>query len=169
MEQLHDLIGKDCLDIILDYKKSFERVEENNRLIDDCIFEEHNKELFEKLFDMENYNEKVEQQTKRYYLNNMSIGEFKEYYTAHDYVQAVTFKFSIIGQTDDYFQTDIKKVTSDYLNNVNIKYIYKLNTFEICLFLGEYHEQELEELYKHIAYDIYEYPNQVQVIIHPRI
>ena len=40
MEALQDIIGKDCIDIILDYKQMFERVESNNKSIDSCIFEE---------------------------------------------------------------------------------------------------------------------------------
>lgn len=165
MEVLHDLIGTDCLDIILEYKKEFEKIENNHKQIDNCIFEEYNKELFEKLFDMKNYNEKIEQHTKKYYLNDMTIGELQEYYIEQNYIQAVTFKFSIMGQTDDYFQTDIKTISSIFMKNIKIKYIYKFNTFEICLFLGEYYKTRLEELYDNIAYDIYEYPNQVEVII----
>lgn len=165
MEELHTMIGTDCFNIILDYKNEFERIEYNQSSIDDCIFEEHNKELFEKIYDIENYAEKIERHTKRYFLNEMSIGEFQQYYEEQNYIQAVTFKFSINGEVDDFFQGKIQTIKSQYMKDIKIKYIYKLNTFEVCLFLGIYQENQLVELYEHIASDIFEYPNQVEVII----
>jgi len=163
-----DLIGPDCIDIILEYKREFERLEYNSEAIDNCVFEEINKEEYEKVFDMEDYINSSERLIKKYSLDNMTIGEFQDYYVEQHYIQAVTFKFSIMGKTDDYFQADIRTINSDYMKNVKIKYIYKLNTFEICLFLGDYYEGQLEELYEHIARDIWKYPNQVEVIILPR-
>ena len=165
MEALHDLIGKDCIDIILDNKQMFERVESNQKSIDCCIFEEINKKKFEKIFDMEDYDTRSERLINKYYLDEMTIGEFQEYYMEQGYIQAITFKFSIQGEVDDYFQTRIETINSDYMKNTKIKYIYKLNTFEVCLFLGIYQESQLEHLYEQIAYDIIEWNNQVEVII----
>lgn len=165
MEYLHTLIGIDCLNIILNYKNEFERIEYNHKSIDNCIFEEHNKKLLKRLFVQ---NVKFEWTTKyprKYYLNNMSLGEFKKYYIEQNYIQAVTFKFSINNEIDDYFQGKIRNIKSQYMKNIKIKYIYKLNTFELCLFLGMYQGEQLVKLYEHIAYDIFEYPNPVEVIL----
>jgi len=168
MEALHDLIGTDCLNIILDYKEEFERIEYNHKAIDNCIFEEVDKTLFEEVFDNENYGIKSQELEKRYYLNDITIGEFQEYYLSQEYIQVVTFKLSIMGESDDYFQADIKKIKSDFMKDIKIKYIYKLNTFEVCLFLGIYQEHQLERLYECIAYDVYDYPKPVEVIIQHR-
>jgi len=165
MEALEDLIGKDCIDIILDYKEQFEKVEYNHDSIDACVFEEINKEKFEKVFDLENYNIKSELLKNKYFLNDMTIGEFKDYYIEQEYIQAVTLKFSIRGEVDDSFQTRIESIKSEYMKNIKIKYIYKLSTFEVCLFLGIYQEDELVDLYKNIAYDLIEWENQLEVII----
>ena len=152
------------MDIILEYKEEFERIELNHKKIDNCIFEEIDKELFEEIFDKEDYASNMHKLEKKYYLNNMTVGEFQSYYIQEQYIQKVTFKFSLMGQTDDFFQTNIKRISSDFMKDIKIKYIYKLNTFELCLFLGTYEEDNLEELYQYIASDVYEYPRQVEVI-----
>ena len=154
MEELHNLIGTDCMNIILDYKKEFERIEHNYKLIDNCIFEEFDKDLFEEIFDNKEY-ERLEKFKHKHYLNNMTFGEFKDYYLQENYFHEITFKFSINGITDDYFKTDIKKIKSHFMRNLKIEYIYKLGSFDICLFLGNYKSHQLETLYENIANDIY--------------
>lgn len=164
MEDLGDLIGKDCMDIILDYKERLEKVEYNHNSIDCCVFEEIDKEKFEKVFDLETYDENCHLLMNKYYLNDMTIGEFQDYYIENEYIQAVTFKFSIKGEVDDYFQTRLDSIKSEYMKNIKIQYIYKLNTFEVCLFLGIYQEDQLSDLYENIAYDLIEWQTQLDVI-----
>lgn len=146
-----DLIGKDCEDIIYDYKKEFERVEYNQKQVDNCIFEEvdleifNNFEYFNDIFFIEN---KLE---KRFFFNFYTIKEFKEYYLNKKYFMKIGFKFLIENQNEDYFKMDIKSIDSNFLNNLPIYYIYKLNNFNICLHLGNFKEDKLHELYENIA------------------
>ena len=64
---------------------------------------------------------------------------------------SIGFKFLIENKTEDYFRIDFKSIDSNFLKNLKICYIYKLNNFNICLHLGNFKENELHELYENIA------------------
>jgi len=156
MEALHTLIGPDCMDIILDYKKEFERIENNYKQIDDCIFEEFNTAKFEEIFDKQNYVTESEKLERRYSLEDFSIKEFINYYEDEKCFMSITIKITIQGLSmhdfaDDYVPLKIKNIKTNYMKKQKIKYIYKTNNFDLCLYLGIYKEYQLGTLYENIA------------------
>jgi hypothetical protein len=146
-----NLIGKDCEKIIMVYKKEFERVEYNQKQIDNCIFEEFDLEMFnhfEYFNDIFYIESKLE---KKFFLSEYTIEEFKEYYLNKKYFMKISFKFLIENEAEDYFKINLKSLESNFLKNLSIYYIYKLNNFNICLHLGNFNQGRLHELYENIA------------------
>ena len=150
MENIINTIGDDVWNIIINYKNEFERVEYNEKTIDICIFEEFDKMILPRIL---SNNDSTRYYEDRYHFNNISIKEFKEYYLKQKYILTTSFKFSIENQTHDYFDICLENINSEYLNNLKISYIYKLNDFKLCIFLGNFYEYQLGELYENIAKD----------------
>ena len=147
MNSYINIIGDDAWNIILYYKNEFERIEHNHRTIDNCIFEEFDKSILDDIINDE-YNENVQQ---RYYFKNISIREFREYYLNQGYILSTTFKFMIEEEASDNFDMHLDCIHSQYLSNLKISYIYKLNDFKLCIYLGNFNENDLTILYKEIA------------------
>ena len=145
MEKIINIIGDDCWNIIMYYKNEFERIEKNEKNIDDCIFED-DKTFFEPILNSDNTI--IE---NRYHFNNITIDEFKRYYLSQNYILATTFKFTINNQGSDYISLVLHNIKSEYLKNLKISYIYKLNAFKLCIFIRDFKEHELNQLYEEIA------------------
>ena len=158
MEQLIDLIGEDCMDIIFYYKKEFERIEYNHKQIETCIYEEFDRDAFEDFFNNKFMNTDVEILEKRYYLDNFTVNDFKNYCNDEIFFMKTSFKFKIKSNDDfvsDYFQIKLQNIKQNYLQKLKIKYIYKASEFNLCIYLGDFTEDQLEQLYTCISIDFY--------------
>lgn len=152
MDKLHSIIGPDCIDIIMDYKKEFERIEYNHKQIEKCIFEEFDKDIFKQI---DNGSTNF---IKEHYLNDFSINDFQNYSIDENFFMNTTLKFTIVGniyydRAEDSLQINLENINSSYLKNLNVEYIYKLNDFNLCLYLGTFRQNQIEELYINIARD----------------
>lgn len=145
-----NIIGKDCENIILKYKKELEIIDFNEKQVDNCFFGEFDNNLFDDIFSDINFMGRMNEIEKRYYLNNYTVGQFQEYYLKNSYFMKITFKFLIENQTEDYFQINIKCI-NNFFKNLKISYIYKLNSFNICIYLSNFKEEGLHELYNNIT------------------
>jgi len=145
METYQNIIGPDCWNIIMYYKNEFERIEFNKKTIDNCIFED-DKTSFEPILNSDNTI--IE---NRYHFNNITIDEFKRYYLSQKYILTTTFKFTINNEGTDHIGLVLNNIKSDYLKNLKISYIYKLNAFKLCVFIRDFKENELNKLYDELA------------------
>jgi len=128
-----DMIGKDCKDIIDEYKTNMEELENDLNKIDECI------------------NLDGARKGKVFY-SNLTLGEIKQHYEDNDYFQELQVKIEVHKKgvlNSKYYDINLNQLDMDneYLKNLRVyafwnSYVSKV----ICLDLGEFTSEDFENL-----------------------
>lgn len=156
MDYLETIIGKDCCNIINDYKTEIENYDNNIRKIENCLMCDLNYNMYETIFDGEDYGKKYTKLYHKYYLENFTIRYLKEFFCENDIMEyniMVVFTVNTpeyIDWSEDYIKLNLKELSNEFLLNQKIKFIYKNRRDNICIHLGTYKENNLNLLYESI-------------------
>ena len=156
MNEIENIIGKDCCNIIREYKKDMEDFEENISKIENCLETKLNYQIFEVLYDDLYYGNKYTKLYHKFYLIDFTIKNLQDFFIDKGLLEIkIMVIFTVntpeyIDFSEDYIQLDILKLNNDFLLRQNIEYIYKNRGNSFCIHLGTYKEDRLNTLYESI-------------------